>query len=74
MNEFLECHRVGEASQNSQLLVTRELKAILCSFHPLLEPLADSGIIDVHVLDANGAAISVPKKIENFGKSERLFA
>src|SRR5207248_2204737 len=73
-DELLERDRVGQAGQDSQLLLAGELEPILCSLHPFLEPLADGGIVDVHVLDANGSAVRVPKKIENFGKRQRLFA
>ena len=45
--------------QNPQFLRSVEARLVAARFHPLLEPAADVRVLDVHVLDADRAAIGL---------------
>ncbi len=63
LQERLESLRLVELVQDPQLLVTGRLA--VGSLHALLDPLALLGVLDVHVLDARGAAVGVAQDAED---------
>ena len=69
-DKFLESDRVCETCEDAELFLARDLQPVLGAFHALLQPLARDQVVDVHVLDADGSAISVPEAVEDF--AERL--
>lgn len=63
LQERLE--RLGgvEPAQDAQLLLA--LRVVVAALHAVLDPLALLGILDVHELDAGGAAVRVPEHAED---------
>src|ERR1035438_8657925 len=45
---------------------------VLRAFHPALEPVARRLIVQVHELDADGAAVSIAQALEDLANSQRL--
>jgi len=45
------------------LLVASELQPIFRRLHPALQPPAHIQVIDVHILHANGAAVSISQAL-----------
>src|SRR5262249_6401023 len=70
-NELLERDGVSQARQNSQLFVACQMNAIFGHLHSALEPAANTDVVDVHVLDADGTAISVAQSLEERPERER---
>jgi hypothetical protein len=65
---YLVCRKVSNASacvelaQDAQLVLARHLGVAL---HPLLDPGPLLGVLDVHVLDADRAAVRVAQDAED---------
>ena len=57
LHELFEHDGIGEPRQNADLLVARELDAVLGFFHAALQPLADFQVVDVHELHADAVAV-----------------
>src|SRR4051812_29793002 len=58
-NKFFEGDSVRQAGENPNLLWPGKWEMVARSLHPFLKPAANGKIVDVHILHANGAAISV---------------
>jgi len=63
-NEFLERDRVGKPGENAELFIAGELDAVLGGLHAALQPAANTEVVDVHVLDADGAAVGVAEALK----------
>ena len=57
--ELFESDGISQAGEDTQLLFAGELETVLSRLHPSLEPAANAEFVDVHVLDANRAAVSI---------------
>ena len=71
MNEFLERDGVGQSRQNPQLLLAAELQAIFGRLHSPLQPAPHGEVVDVHVFDADGAAIGIAQALEQIAHGQR---
>ena len=54
-------------AQNPELLVARQLDTIPARFHPLIQPMADRRLADVHELHTDVSAIGVFEEPQDFG-------
>ena len=59
LDEGLEHRGVGQPGENTELVVAVQGGAVLAELDPLLEPAAQLQVVDVHVLDADPAAVGV---------------
>ena len=64
-HELLEDRGVGELREDPQLAGQREIHTVRDGFHPLLEPLADLQIVDMHELDADRTRVGLAKPVED---------
>ena len=72
--EVLEGGGVGQLGEDPDLLGALQLDAILRPLHPILQPVFDLQIVDVHELHANRAAVGVAQAGEHLAQRERLSA
>ena len=70
-NEFFERDRIGQARQDSQLLLARELKPVFRGFHAALQPASHAEVVDVHVLHADRTAVRIAQPLEQFAQRQR---
>ncbi|OPZ13663.1 MAG: hypothetical protein BWZ10_02004 [candidate division BRC1 bacterium ADurb.BinA364] len=71
LDELFEDRRVGQAGQDAQLRLARQLQAVQRRFHSPLQPLADRQIVDVHELRPDAAAIRGAQAFEDFAPLHR---
>ena len=59
---------LNQAVENTVAVAVVKLPGVRSCFHAVLKPLLLAGVLDVHVLDTNGAAISGAKSIDDFAQ------
>jgi len=69
-DELLERDRVGQAGEDADLFLARQFQAVAGAFHAFLQPAANAEIVNVHVLHADGAAVSVAQLLEDLANGE----
>ena len=74
MEERLQRLRVGEPRQDAQLLLAGQRGRVLRRLHALLQPALDGGILAVHVLDADGAAVGPAEAGEDLAQRHLALA
>ena len=72
-NELFKSDGVGQARQDTQLFLTRELQSIFGPLHPALQPAPRLQFVDVHVLHADRAAIRIAQPLQQRAQRERSF-
>ena len=70
LQERLEGLRGVERAEDPQLLGA--LRLLLVALDPLLDPLALLGVLHVHVLDADGAAVGVAEHAQHVAQGHEL--
>ncbi len=66
MQEALEQLGVVQALEDADLAGAVEVRPVAHRLHALLQPVADAGVLDVAVLDPDGAAVGVAERLEQF--------
>jgi len=69
VNEALENLRVGELLEDLQLLVLGQRRRVSSGLHVRLEPTTRRAVLDVHVLDADGAAVGLAQNSEDLAQA-----
>jgi hypothetical protein len=64
VQEVLEQFGVVQALEDADLLGAVEARAIASRLHAFLQPRADARVLDVHVFDADGAAVGLAQRLE----------
>ena len=70
--ELLEDDGVGEPDQDAKLFLAGKRQAVLGAFHAALEPVPGGRVVQVHELDADGAAIGVAQALEDLADGQGL--
>ena len=58
-NEFFKDDGIGEPRQNPNLFFVREPDPIPAAFHPVLKPVPNEDVVDVHELHADRSAVGI---------------
>ena len=72
LQKGLERLGLVELAEDAQLLVRRRGRVV--ALHPVLDPLALVRVLDVHVLDADGAAVGVAQHSEDLAQLHQRLA
>jgi hypothetical protein len=72
LDELFEDGGVRKLREDSKLLDARELDTVFRAFHPILEPVFHTEIVDVHELHADRTAVRVPEPREDRAQREHL--
>ena len=74
VEERLQRLGLGEPRQDAQLLLAGQRRRVLRGLHALLQPALDGGILAVHVLDADGAAVGPAQAGEDLAQRHLALA
>src|SRR5580700_8290612 len=69
-DEFLEGDRIRQPREDADLFLAGELQPVASPFHALLQPAPNAEMVDVHVLHADGAAISIAQLLKDLANSK----